>query len=345
MSELTIRILELKKQLELALAQTHDLEALEQLRISFIGRTGSITELMGYLKNLSIEEKRVAGPQLNELKEWAQNALLSAQDHIKQEIMQREEQAQKYFDVTAYYRPDYQGSLHVFTHIIRQIEDIFISMGYEVVDGPEVETGHYNFEALNIPADHPARDMHDTFWLSTPDLLMRTHTSNVQPRTMESRKPPFAIFTPGRCFRNEATDASHDFMFMQGEVFFVDKNVSVANLFATARTFLQALFEKEDIKIRMRPGYFPFVEPGIEIDASCPFCNNGCSTCKHSGWIELLGSGLIHPNVLRACNINPDEYSGFALGFGLTRIAMLKYGISDVRLFNSTKLSFLEQFK
>ena len=218
-------------------------------------------------------------------------------------------------------------------------------MGYDIADGPEVETDFYNFQALNIPADHPARDMHDTFWLTTPSLLLRTHTSPVQIRAMEHKPLPLAIFAPGRTFRNEATDASHLFMFTQGEGLVIDKNISIANLLATARAFLQAFFEKEDLHIRARPGYFPFVEPGIEIDASCPFCSGkGCSPCKKTGWIELLGAGLVHPNVLKAGGIDPQEYSGFAFGFGIERLAMIKYGINDVRLFHSSKLPFLRQF-
>jgi len=212
------------------------------------------------------------------------------------------------------------------------------------VDGPEVETSHYNFEALNIPADHPARDMQDTFWLTLPGRLLRTQTSNVEIRTMEQQKPPFAIVSPGRVYRNEATDASHDFMFTQLECLVVDKHVSLSNLLGTVQLFLQRVFGREDLKIRARPGYFPFVEPGVEIDASCLFCTHGCSICKKTTWIELLGSGLTHPNVLRACNLDPEEYTGFAFGMGIERLAMLKYGITDIRLFHSGSLAFLKQF-
>jgi phenylalanyl-tRNA synthetase alpha chain len=217
-------------------------------------------------------------------------------------------------------------------------------MGWHIADGPEVETDYYNFTALNIPDEHPAREMHDTFWLDVPGMLMRTHTSTVQIHTMKKKELPLAVFAPGRCYRNEATDASHDFMFTQGEGLVIDKNISIANLLAIAQTFLQEFFEKKDLKIRARPGYFPFVEPAIEIDASCPFCKNGCSVCKKTTWIELLGSGLVHPNVLRHGNINPDLYRGCAFGFGMERLAMVKYGINDIRLFHSSKLQFLDQF-
>ena len=217
-------------------------------------------------------------------------------------------------------------------------------MGYEILDGPEVETDFYNFQALNIPADHPARDMQDTFWLTLPGFLMRTHTSSVEIHTMVNRKPPLAIVVPGRAYRNEATDASHDFMFMQLEGLFVDKNVSLAHLFATVQTFLQNLFEKKDLTIKVRPSYYPFVEPGVDIIMSCPFCPQGCSVCKRTRWIEIAGAGLTHPAVLEACKINPNEYSGFAFGFGLTRLVMLKYGITDIRLLHSNKIEFLKQF-
>ncbi len=344
MSSLSEKIEIIAREIEQKISSATSLKELDDYKVYYVGRSGIVTELMASLKEMSLEEKRAAGPQLNALKQLVQTTYEQTAQRIEQSLIEEQNNRVKHFDVTAYYQEPSAGSLHIFSHIVQQLEDIFISMGYEVVDGPEVESSYYNFQTLNIPEDHPARDMHDTFWLNIPDMLLRTHTSNVQPRILESRKPPYAIFTTGRCFRNEATDASHDFMFMQGEVFFVDKHVSLANLFATARSFLQAFFEKDDLQIRMRPGYFPFVEPGIEIDATCPFCNSGCSTCKKSGWIELLGSGLIHPNVLRACNLDPNEYSGFAIGFGLTRLAMLKYGISDIRLFNSAKLSFLNQF-
>jgi len=217
-------------------------------------------------------------------------------------------------------------------------------MGFERADGPEIETDYYNFEALNIPEDHPARDMHDTFWLTLPNMLLRTHTSTVQIRAMEQRDKPLAIFAPGRAYRNEETDASHDFMFTQLETLLIDKNVSMANLLATAKTFLQKIFNKQNLEIRVRPGYFPFVEPGVEIDAQCPFCTQGCSVCKKTRWIELLGAGLVHPNVLKYGGVDTDIYSGFAFGLGIERLAMIKHGITDIRLFHQNKESFLKQF-
>jgi phenylalanyl-tRNA synthetase alpha chain len=316
-------------------ANTSDL--LEQARIEYLGRKGILAELMGNLKNASLEEKREIGPLLNQLKNELQ-ALYETK------IVQLGTQTNTIsFDVTTYKPHQIYGSLHILTQVHEQLNRIFTSMGYTIADGPEAETEYYNFTTLNIEKDHPARDAHDTFWLD-PERLLRTHTSPIQTRIMEHTQPPLAIFAPGRVYRNEAIDASHDFMFNQAECLFIDTDVSVANLLATAKTFLQAFFEKKDLNIRVRPGYFPFVEPGLEIDGSCPFCTKGCSICKHTGWIELLGSGLVHPNVLNYCNINPKKYSGFAFGFGIERLAMIKYGINDVRLFHSTNIQFLNQF-
>lgn len=327
-----------------ALEQVADDQALEQVRLVFLSRNGKVAHLMNLLKDLSSEDKRVYGPQLNALKQQVTEAFTAKQEHLAALKYAQEQERKKYFDVTAYTPDQLKGSLHPYTLMIEQIEDIVTTMGFEVVDSPEVDNDFYNFEALNIPQDHPARDMHDTFWLDVPSLLLRTHTSNGEIHALKTRKLPVAIIIPGRCYRHEATDASHDFMFMQCEGLLVDKNISMANLFATIRAFLTALFEKKDLTIRMRPSYFPFVEPGVEVDMSCPFCTAGCSTCKHSRWIEICGAGLTHPNVLRACGIDPEVYSGFAFGFGLTRLVMLKYGINDIRLLHDGKIDFLKQF-
>lgn len=319
-------------------------QALEQVRVAFLGRSGHLTELMKQLKDLSVDEKRVVGPQLNQLKIDLESSFKKREQELFAAQVAHIHEKNKYFDVTAYQKNDLPARLHIYTHIIQELEDIFISMGYDVLDGPEIENDYYNFETLNIPMDHPAKDMHDTFWLNVPGMLMRTHTSNVQAHAMESKRPPMAVFAPGRVYRNEAIDASHEFMFSQAECIFIDKDVSLSHLLATAQTFLKQLFQKDDLHIRVRPGYFPFVEPGLEIDVSCPFCSKGCSTCKKTGWIELLGSGLIHPNVLRTSGINPDIYSGFAFGLGIERLAMIRHGIDDIRLFHSSNLSFLDQF-
>ena len=319
-------------------------EEIELLRVSYLGRKGSITAFRTELASMPLEAKKVCGPLLNRLKDSISEILDQKESFIKKQTLEQEENKKKYFDVTAYKPHQLKGSLHPITPIIEHLENIFISMGFDKVEGPEVEKASNNFDALNIPEDHPARDMYDTFWLDVPGMLMRTHTSNVQARVMQNNMPPLAVFTIGRCYRHEATDASHDVMFMQIEGLFIDKNVSLGNLCATIKTFVQALFPDTLLELRTRPGYFPFVEPGIEFDITCPFCTAGCSVCKRTGWLELGGSGLIHPAVLDYCGIDSKEYSGFAFGFGLTRLVMLLYGIRDIRLLSSGHIDFLKQF-
>lgn len=236
--------------------------------------------------------------------------------------------------------------IHPITRVIQDMTSVFVDMGFEVASGPEIEDGYHNFDALNVPKDHPARDMQDTFWLKPENLkkLLRTHTSPVQVRYMEKNNPPFAIIVPGKVFRNEATDTTHDAQFHQCEGLVVGKNITLANLKGTLETFLQKLFG-EDVEIRLRPGYFPFVEPGVEIDMICFKCGGkGCSSCSHSGWIEILGAGMVHPNVLNSAGIDSREYQGFAFGVGIDRVAMLKYGVDDIRMFYSGDLRLVNQF-
>lgn len=344
MKHLTDLINQLKTEFEQHLATISDESALESFYSAFLGRKGKLAALTDQFKQLSLEDKRTFGPQLQTLKEWCNTEYEKQKLALKQAATDSLTEKKKQFDVTSYKPLRLQGSLHVYTHLIQQLESIFITMGYEPVDGPELETDYYNFQALNIAEDHPAREHMDTFWLHLPNMLMRTHTSTVQIHAMEQKKLPLALVSIGRAYRNEATDASHDFMFTQVEGLVVDKGISIADLLGTAQAFLQQVFEDKKINIRMRPGYFPFVEPGIEIDCSCPFCTTGCSTCKYTGWIELMGSGLVHPNVLQCCGIDSSVYSGFAFGMGLERLAMIKYGINDIRLFRSNTLSFLSQF-
>ncbi len=344
MANLSDKINEISAQLAAALKTAKSAQEIEQVRIAFMGKKGRIPALFSELAALSPDEKRLAGPALNELKITAEVSVKEALERLAQAAREAGNAKAEHFDVTGYTPGKPLGHLHPYTQIIAEIEDIFVSMGYEVLDGPEVETDYYNFTALNIPRDHPARDMYDTFWLNSPGMLLRTHTSSVQGHTMENRKLPIAGIVPGRCFRHEATDASHDIMFMQCEGFLIDKNVTLSHLFGTAQTFLKALFNKDEIDIRIRPGFFPFVEPGVEIDMQCPFCTGGCSVCKKSTWIEIFPGGLIHPSVLKASGIDPNEYSGFAFGFGLTRLAMIKYGINDIRNFHTGSMKFLEQF-
>jgi len=327
-----------------ALSASATLDALEQMRVTFLGRKGEIAFLMPLLKDLSQEDKREFGPLLNVLKEESETAYFEKREYLQNLAFETLEEQQKDFDVTADKPQKTEGSLHLYTQATQRFEDIFISLGYTIADGPEAETEFYNFEALNIPENHPARDMQDTFFLNLPNLVLRTHTSPVQIRTMLSQKPPLAIASLGRVFRYEATDASHDFMFRQLEGLVVDKNISVSQLLGTIRLFLGKFFEKDDLQVRARPGYFPFVEPGLEVDMSCPFCTTGCSTCSHTRWVEMGGAGLVHPRVLQHGGIDPKEYSGFAFGFGVTRLVMFKYGISDIRLLHSAEVEFLKQF-
>lgn len=325
-------------------ARAGTIQELDSIRATYLGRNGLLAGLTAELKTLSLDEKRLLGPELQHFKTAAEETISQKQRDLEAQAVAAAVAQKALFDVTAYKPGALRGSLHPITQTIERIEDILLSMGFEIIDGPEVETEECNFDALNIPENHPARDFQDTFWLPHPHMLLRTHTSSVQVRGMRQRQPPLAIASTGRTYRHEATDASHDFVFMQCEGILVDKKISLAHLLATMKQFLQLLFEKDQLDIRVRPNYFPFVEPGIEIDMTCPFCTDGCSVCKKSRWIEICGAGLVHPHVLRAGGINPDEYSGFAFGFGLTRLVMLHYGISDIRLLHSAKVDFLKQF-
>lgn len=339
MKDLEKKLKEVAKSCSEALKKARSIDKLEEIRVAYLGRKGVLAELTDQFKLLSTEEKRTIGPLLQGTKKSLQEQF----DSRKTTLETKGAISEALFDVTAYKPHQLHGSMHICSQMIEELSNIFISMGYQIVDGPEMETDHYNFGTLNIPADHPARDSHDTFWLTT-DRLLRTHTSSVQAHTMEATTPPLAIFAPGRVYRNEALDASHEFMFSQAEGLLIDKDVSMANLLATAKSFLRTFFGKHDLEIRVRPGYFPFVEPGIEIDGSCPFCKDGCSICKHTTWIELMGAGLVHPNVLQANGIDAEKYSGFAFGFGIERLIMIKYGITDIRLFHSANIQFLDQF-
>lgn len=344
MSNLRQQISKIQVEFEDKIDAISSLQDLEALRIEFTGKQGKIPALFKEIKTLSVDEKRDVVPLLNSLKSLAEDKIKEKKSKILEQKSHAAEQKKKHFDVTAYKTGVLKGHFHPYSQFIEEIENIFMSMGYDVLDGPYVETDFYNFTALNIPEDHPARDMHDTFWLNKEHLLLRTHTSPVQIRTMEQMKPPIAAFVPGFVYRHESVDASHDTMFGQCEGFVIDKNITLSHLFATAQTFLRNVFKSDELDIRVRPSFFPFVEPGVEIDMRCPFCKKGCSVCKKSTWVEICGGGLIHPNVLKAGGFDPEKYSGFAFGFGLTRLAMLKYKINDIRLLLSGKMKFLEQF-
>ncbi|MDA3900864.1 MAG: phenylalanine--tRNA ligase subunit alpha [Spirochaetes bacterium] len=318
---------------------------LEQIRIDVLGRKGELTTILRTLKDLSPEEKSEIGKLSNVVKTSINEAIDNRKDEIEREILQKR-LSEEWIDVTLDGTPEFpsdNGFVHPLSQIQHEIEDIFTSMGFSVLDGPEVETEYYNFEALNIPKHHPARDMQDTFWTEDNNLL-RTHTSAIQVRGMEKNSPPFRVIGPGRVFRYEATDASHENTFYQVEGMMIDKEISVANLIFFMKTLLKEIF-KCDVKIRLRPGYFPFVEPGFELDINCLICGgSGCSVCKQTGWVELLPCGLVHPNVLKQGGINPDEWSGFAFGLGLNRLVMMGYGINDIRHFQSGDIRFVQQF-
>lgn len=343
MKTLKTEIQTIQESFKKALESVYSLDELESIRVAYLGRKGTIANLMPQLAQLSLENKRELGPLINELKTVTERLFNEKKEDLFDTDLEKQEASFKDFDVTAYKPHQPEGSLHLYTQATQDIVSIFASMGYSVEDGPEVETEFYNFEALNIPGDHPARDMQDTFWTTLPHTLLRTHTSPVQIRTMQKQTPPLKIIVPGRVYRHEATDASHDFQFHQFEGMVIDKDISLSHMIATMKHFLETFFKKE-LKVRARPGYFPFVEPGIEIDMSCPFCKDGCSTCKKTKWIEMVGAGLIHPHVLTSGGIDTKIYTGFAFGFGLTRLIMIKYGISDIRLLHTAHVEFLKQF-
>ncbi len=322
--------------------QATNIAELGAVGLQVLGRKGSLAQISKEFGKLTPEERAAAGKALNAAKEAIDSAFgLRKQAFDADALNVRLES--EWIDLTLPAPGPRPGSLHPVTQVQMEIEDLFTSLGFAVLDGPEVETEYHNFDALNIPATHPARDMQDTFWLTDGNLL-RTHTSPVQVRGMERLGPPLRMIAPGRVFRNEEVDASHEHTFYQVEGMMVDRNVSVANMLYFMKTLLSAIFRRE-VTIRLRPGYFPFVEPGFELDIQCLICGGpGCAVCKQSGWVELMPCGLVHPNVLRMSGIDPDEWGGFAFGLGLTRLAMMRYGIDDIRLFESGDLRFLRQF-
>lgn len=333
-------------------------DELERLRVEFLGRKGALTLILRSLKNLTAEEKKEIGGQANKLQRDI-TALLDKRTGMIQKTLHESVVQKEWVDVTRPRARQEKGHLHPLTKITREMTNIFSSMGFEIVDGPEVESEYYNFDALNMPEFHPAREMWDTFWLQgnqharktknekrkkSGRLLLRTHTSPVQIRYMESHNPPFRIIVPGRVYRYEATDASHDIQFHQIECLMVGTDVSIASLKAILQEFFSRLFTKK-VTIRLRPSFFPFTEPSFEVDISCVYCNHkGCPLCKKTGWVELAGAGMVHPNVFKAVGYNPQDVRGFAFGMAIDRLALMKYNIPDIRLFRSGDLRFLKQF-
>ncbi|MGB8694253.1 MAG: phenylalanine--tRNA ligase subunit alpha [Steroidobacteraceae bacterium] len=317
------------------------LPALEELRVHWLGRKGLYTEQLKGLGALPAAEKPAAGALINAAKQELQAAIEARRMALEQAAVATQLESSR-IDVTLPGRGEVRGGLHPLTRIRLRIEELFRNAGYEITTGPEVEDEFHNFEALNIPANHPARAMHDTFYLSD-SLLLRTHTSPVQIRAMKNRQPPFALIAPGRVYRCDS-DVSHSPMFHQVEGLLVDTDVSFANLKFVLHEFMEALFERE-LRMRLRPSYFPFTEPSAEVDISCVLCSGkGCRVCKQTGWLEVAGCGMVHPNVFRACDIDAERYSGFAFGFGIERLAMLRYGVPDLRFFYDNDLRFLAQF-
>ncbi len=323
-------------------AASGSLSALREIELEYLGRKGQITQILRNISQVAPADRKVVGQGANRIRQAVESGIAERRAALEEAEVQKQ-LSDPGFDVT---RPGIhpgRGSQHPLTQVFRQLESIFSSMGFEILDGPEVETDYYNFQALNIPEHHPARDMQDTFYVESGQVL-RTHTSPVQIRAMKERQPPLRVVAPGRVFRYEVTDASHENTFHQIEGLMVDRNVSVANLTGVLQHMLREVFERE-VRVRLRPGYFPFVEPGFELEFGCVFCEgSGCKVCKQGGWIELLGCGLVHPNVLRESGVDPEEFTGFAFGMGVERLAMMKYGINDIRYFMSGDLRFLRQF-
>ena len=324
-----------------------NLRELEEWRVRYLGRKGSLTSILRGLGALPLEERRTVGAAANEVKAAFEIGLKEKEKALKeQDLAIALEQTR--LDITLPGYPISLGRLHPTTQIMREICDIFVSMGFQVVEGPEVEWDYYNFEALNIPKDHPARDMWATLWIDTEDdersMLLRTHTSPMQIRVMEKTRPPVRVVVPGKVYRYEATDATHESMFYQIEGLAVDEGITLGDLKGTLFEFASRLFG-EGRKARFRCDYFPFVEPGVEMAIDCLVCQGtGCRLCSHTGWIEILGAGMVHPDVLRRVNYDPEVYTGFAFGMGVERIPMLRYGIDDIRLFYGNDLRFLRQF-
>ncbi len=323
------------------IARSATIEQLEQIRVRLLGKKGEITSLLKSLGGMDPEARRTVGAKINEAKDGLIAAIEEKREALEQQAL-AQQLASDAVDVTLPGRGQPIGGLHPVTRVRRRIEQIFRSAGFQIADGPEIEDDWHNFEALNIPANHPARAMHDTFYF--PDgRLLRTHTSPVQVRVMKQQKPPVRVIVPGRVYRCDS-DMTHTPMFHQVEGLVVDEGISFANLKAILHSFMKTLFEK-DVKMRLRPSYFPFTEPSAEVDISCVSCGgSGCRVCKNTGWVEVAGCGVVHPNVLRAVNIDTERYTGYAFGMGIDRLTMLRYNVNDIRMYFENDLRFLRQF-
>jgi phenylalanyl-tRNA synthetase alpha chain len=327
-----------------AVASAGDSSALDDVRVKYLGKKGELTGLLKGLGKLSREERPAAGAEINSAKEALQEAISARKADLDNAAIDAQ-LASETIDVSLPGRNNDIGALHPVTQVLRRMEDFFIGVGYEVVEGPEIEDDYHNFEALNLPEHHPARAMHDTFYFN-PELLLRTHTSPVQVRVMETTKPPIRIICPGRVYRVDPPDPSHLPMFHQVEGLVVDENISFADLKGTVVEFLRVFFEKDDLEVRFRPSYFPFTEPSAEVDVQCVHCEGaGCRVCSQTGWLEVMGSGMVHPRVLEYSGIDSEKYTAFAFGMGPDRLAMLRYSVDDLRHYLDNDLRFLKQFR
>ena len=332
----------IKAAAEAQLKAATDLAELEQLRIRFLGKKGELTAVMKEMGKLSKEDRPAMGKLANEVRSFVEDALSEKTEALKKEAAAAKLKDET-LDVTVPGKKPVYGKKHPLTTVLDDLKDIFIGMGFSIAEGPEVELDYYNFEALNIPKDHPARDTQDTFYIDD-NIVLRTQTSPVQVRVMENQKPPIRVIAPGKVFRSDTVDATHSPVFHQIEGLVVDKGVTMADLKGTLEVFVKKLYG-EDTKLRFRPHHFPFTEPSAEVDISCFNCGGkGCRICKGEGWIEILGCGMVHPKVLKNCDIDPEIYSGFAFGIGLERVTMFRYDIDDLRLFFENDIGFLKQF-
>lgn len=337
------KINQIKMEFDKQSNEATSMDKIEEMRVAFLGKKGKITELMQGLKDVMAERRRDVGIAINNLKQYIEGLIEGKIKEAKELELQREINSAERIDITLPYG-EKLGSLHPITIVQKEVEEVFKSMGFVVEDGNEVETEFNNFDAVNVPRNHPARDMQDTFWLDNGEVL-KTQTSAGQNRILRTYGAPCRVIFPGRCFRNESVDASHENTFFQLEGMMVGKDINVANLIYFMKTMLSKVLKK-DVDVRLRPGFFPFTEPSFELDVTCPFCGGkGCATCKQGGWIELCPCGMIHPEVLRMGGVDTSKYQGFAFGLGLTRLAMMKYGIKEIRTFNSGNLPLLSQTK
>ena len=333
---------DIKAEAAAAIDAAADVAALEELRVSYLGKKGALTGLLKGLGQLSAEERPKAGAEINAVKQVLNEQLNARKESLQSEALSAQLAAEA-IDVTLPGRRAEAGALHPITRTIQRMETFFASMGFDVVEGPEIEDDYHNFEALNIPAHHPARAMHDTFYVDDTHVL-RTHTSGVQVRTMETQSPPIRVICPGRVYRCDS-DLTHSPMFHQVEGLLIDETSNFGHLKGLLEDFLQEFFERDDLSVRLRPSYFPFTEPSAEVDIQCVKCSGeGCRVCSHTGWIEVLGCGMVNPKVLEMSGIDPDKYRGFAFGMGVERLSMLRYGIGDLRLNFDNDLRFLAQF-